>query len=191
MSREKIISAIKANKPASSKLPEIPHFNGRDKILLELFCQNAELSGATYVESSNQESIEEKINQLFPDVNQIASNLESYAGNVELSRFNHPSELKSIEVAVLKAELGVADNGAIWLSDQTLPMRILPFISQHLVVLLMEEDIVYSMHQAYAKIDPFNLGFGVFICGPSKTADIEQSVVVGAHGAISFTIILE
>ncbi len=190
MSREKIISAIKANKPASSKLPEIPQFNGRDNNLLELFCQNAELSGATFVKSLNHASLEEKINQLFPGVNHIASNLESYSGNVELSQFKHPSELKHIEVAVLKAELGVADNGAIWVSDLTLPMRILPFISQHLVVLLMEEDIVYSMHDAYAKIDPFNMGFGVFIRGPSKTADIEQSVVIGAHGAISFTIIL-
>ncbi len=190
MSREKIISAIKANKPESFELPEIPRFNNRDKNLLEMFCQNAELSGAALVPSSNQ-SIEEKINQLFPDASQIASTLGSYAGNVELDNIDHPSELKSIDVAVLRAELGVADNGAVWLSDQTLPKRILPFITQHLVVLLKKEDIVYSMHDAYAKIDPHDMGFGVFICGPSKTADIEQSVVIGAHGPISFTIILE
>ncbi len=68
--------------------------------------------------------------------------------------------------------------------------RVLPFITQHLVVLLDESSLVGNMTEAYQKIDIDQDGFGVFIAGPSKTADIEQSLVIGAQGARSFMVII-
>jgi L-lactate dehydrogenase complex protein LldG len=45
----------------------------------------------------------------------------------------------------------------------------------------MLADIVPTMHEAYRQINIAEEGWGAFIAGPSKTADIEQSLVIGAH----------
>ena len=68
--------------------------------------------------------------------------------------------------------------------------RALPFICQHLVIVLPIKKLVPTMHQAYQSIDVSANGFGTFIAGPSKTADIEQALVIGAHGARSLVVYL-
>ena len=73
-------------------------------------------------------------------------------------------------------------------ADEKLPMRVLPFITKHLVLVLAKKNLVGYMHEAYQKIDKTD--FGVFISGPSKTADIEQSLVIGAHGALSLSVFI-
>ena len=67
--------------------------------------------------------------------------------------------------------------------------RALYFIAQNIVTVLDEKDILNNMHEAYTKINFEDSGYGVFISGPSKTADIEQSLVIGAHGPKSGYVI--
>lgn len=95
-----------------------------------------------------------------------------------------------VDLAILRAEFGVAENGAVWLDDRTLPNRALPFICQHLVLVLSASSLVPTLHEAYRRLQGQRFNYGVFIAGPSKTADIEQSLVIGAHGARSLLIFL-
>jgi L-lactate dehydrogenase complex protein LldG len=69
-----------------------------------------------------------------------------------------------------------------------MPHRVAPFICQHLVINVSK--IVPNMHAAYAELKKPNSSFGLFLAGPSKTADIEQSLVIGAHGARSLTVVI-
>lgn len=102
-----------------------------------------------------------------------------------------PHQLAEVDVAVLPAEFGVAENGAVWLPGSALgPNRAVFVIAQYVVLVLDATQIVFNMHQAYARVQMERPGFGLFLSGPSKTADIEQSLVIGAHGARSCTLFL-
>jgi L-lactate dehydrogenase complex protein LldG len=99
-----------------------------------------------------------------------------------------PHELESLDYCVVPGEFGIAENAAVWLAHPTVPHRAALFISQHLVLVVPAREIVHNMHEAYGRLRPEQISFGIFISGPSKTADIEQSLVIGAHGARSLTV---
>ena len=92
-------------------------------------------------------------------------------------------------MGIIQGELGVAENGCVWI-PQTMKERAVCFISEELVILLDKDNIVSNMHEAYKRIQMPHYGYGVFISGPSKTADIEQALVMGAQAARGVTVIL-
>ncbi|AWV99637.1 LutC/YkgG family protein [Arcticibacterium luteifluviistationis] len=98
--------------------------------------------------------------------------------------------LENVEFALFEGTLGVAENGAIWISDEQMGQRVAPFICQRLGIILKKSSIVPLMQQAYKNLDSNKSSFGTFISGPSKTADIEQSLVVGAHGSRELFVFL-
>jgi L-lactate dehydrogenase complex protein LldG len=87
--------------------------------------------------------------------------------------------------------VAVAENGAIWINNTCFPHRIIPFITEHLILKVNAANLVPTMHEAYQQIGFNDISYGVFIAGPSKTADIEQSLVIGAHGPKALTVIIE
>ena len=191
MSKDKILGNIQKNKPAATPLPEIPAFPIPSEPLLDVFSQQATANGCRVVFFETEAELKELIPVLFPDAQTWVSPLYIVAKAQKPSDFEQPIDLKAVDVALLRGELGVAENAAIWLRESTFYHRALPFIVQHLAIILSESDLVFNMHQAYQKIGNYRDGFGVFIAGPSKTADIEQSLVIGAQGARSLTILLQ
>jgi L-lactate dehydrogenase complex protein LldG len=111
--------------------------------------------------------------------------------NVDLSSIQDPHDLEGIDVAIIPGEFGVAENAAVWIPGESLnPHRAIFVIVQHLILIAPAGQIVDNLHQAYERMRWTPNTFGVFVSGPSKTADIEQSLVMGAHGARSCTVIL-
>jgi L-lactate dehydrogenase complex protein LldG len=109
----------------------------------------------------------------------------------EATASTDPHALEGLDVAILPGALGVAENGAVWLEGSALPQRALVVIPEHVVLILSAADLVADFHEAYARIDLAGKPrFGLFLAGPSKTADIEQALVIGAQGARSLTVLL-
>jgi L-lactate dehydrogenase complex protein LldG len=110
-------------------------------------------------------------------------------GTVDLEAVLDPHELADLDVAAIPGEVGVAENGAVWVTGESLgPHRAVFVIPEHLVLVVNATDVVNDMQAAYGRITLPRPGYGVFISGPSKTADIEQSLVIGAHGARSCVV---
>jgi L-lactate dehydrogenase complex protein LldG len=123
-----------------------------------------------------------KVASLVPDVP---------SRSVDLSAITDPHDLEGIDVAIIPGKFGVAENAAVWIAGETLaPHRAIFVVAQHLILVVPSQEIVDNLHQAYERIQWTPKSFGIFISGPSKTADIEQSLVIGAHGARSCTVIL-
>ena len=101
-----------------------------------------------------------------------------------------PHQFENTEFAILKPHFAVAENGSVWITEDQMGHRVIPFICQHLAVVVDPRNILATMHEAYDFIQTQEYGFGTFIAGPSKTADIEQSLILGADGARSMTIFL-
>ncbi len=120
----------------------------------------------------------------------VASAVPGVPGNVALDALADPHELEGIGLAVLAAAFAVAENGAVWLPTAGLKHRGVFVVAEHLALTVPASEIVNDMHEAYRRVSFPGAGFGVFIAGPSKTADIEQALVIGAHGARSCTVFL-
>ena len=184
-SRDRILAAAQANKPAELPLPTVPDFGGEATV--ERFSAALAGIGGTVVWLDGLETLGPTLHQLFPEARHTTSPL--FQGTVRVDAQTPTEVLAGIDLAVLPGEIGVAENGAVWLPEVNMLHRALPTITQHLVLVLDHRRLVATMHQAYAQL-PNTGGYGKFVAGPSKTADIEQSLVIGAHGARSLVVLL-
>lgn len=183
--REQILGKIKRVAKADSPLPDIPDFEFAGEIK-ERFVKS--------IQGNKGEVIDVAGLEVFLKSNGFSNIISLAKGFEQLSTRtlpDNPHELADLEVAIIQGQFGVAENGAIWLTDADLGLRALPFITEHLVIVLSEDSLVSNMHEAYKRIGEQHSGFGLFIAGPSKTADIEQSLVIGAHGAKSLRVVLD
>jgi L-lactate dehydrogenase complex protein LldG len=188
-SRDKILNKIKDNKPEFVPLPELKDFERENIDLKEKFKTILASIGGQGIEV-NKDKLEEVILSQYADCKVIVSLTPKVKGSLAISQITDPHDLKGVDLAIIKGQFGVAENAAIWLTEKELFHRALGFITQHLVIILDKNEIVWNMHQAYKKLSIEDVGYGLFLAGPSKTADIEQALVIGAHGARSLTVYL-
>ena len=190
-SREKILAAVKNNQPDFVTLPAAPNFDQGYFDLKEKFTTVLQSIGGKVHEANTIDEMLLLLKSQFGNEGRIITLIETFSPWATFYNVHEdPHLLENVEVAIIKAHFAVAENGAVWVTDELMPNRVLPFICQHLVVVLDKENIVSTMHDAYNAIGDSPYSFATFIAGPSKTADIEQSLVLGAHGPKTMTVLL-
>jgi L-lactate dehydrogenase complex protein LldG len=191
--RDAILQDLRRCAPPLSPLPEYPAPLTYENPEAQ-FAQTFTSVGGTFFRVANLAALDAELRELklYTHARKIVS-LVPGAGTstVDVVAMNQPHELLGVELAIISGEFGVAENGAVWVPGSSLgPQRAIFVLSEHLVLVVRAGQIVHTMQHAYERIRFERPGFGVFISGPSKTADIEQSLVIGAHGPRSCTLFL-
>ncbi len=184
MSRKDILKSLEENHFKGPALPEFDFCVKHPTNLVNRFIASAKNSASQIIDKKSAIDLASKYHRVVNFSKEIDIEGESIA------HIRSPYQLNDIDLLYVDGIFGVAENGAIWVSTDDLPFRVLPFIAEHLVICIKKENLVANMHDAYAKIESETYGFGVFIAGPSKTADIEQSLVIGAQGPKSLRIVI-
>ncbi len=187
--REKILEAVLNNQPESSALPDISMFKGDTNDLVQKYVDVFKTIGGNSFLVDDMAAVKKLVIENYDTSKRIVSTLPEL-GYELISSSEDPHTYDDVELAIIKAHFSVAENGAVWLADDIMGQRIIPYICQHLAVIVSAESIVPTLHEAYEKIGKGNYSFGGFIGGPSKTADIEQALVLGAHGPLSMTVFI-
>ena len=189
--KEDILSKYRKNVKQKFDMPRLDDIKAiKYPDTLKQFISMTETVGGKVVELKPNEDINEVIRGLYPDAKEIASNLpEITIATRNPDTIGSPQALNGTDVGVVKGVFGVAENACVWI-PQTMVEKAVCFISENLVILLDKKEIVDNMHEAYRRISFNDYGYGSFISGPSKTADIAQVLVMGAQAARSATVIL-
>lgn len=187
--REKILNAVSTNKPSLVDLPVMDI----DAVIqfedvVDQFKKTLEGIGGKAIELKDNAALADILLADKQSGKYIIDTITTLADD-QLQSLT-AADLAAVDKAYVRGTLAVAENAAVWIYNSQMVNRLLPFICEHLVLVVEKKSIVATMHHAYQKINTASEGFGVFLAGPSKTADIEQSLVIGAHGARSLLVYL-
>ena len=180
-SKESILERIRSHTGTRYEQPAITldAITYEDKT--EQFSESLKAAGGQAVVLQSGEDINDLIRKYFPEGKRIASNLpEITVATFNPDAVSDPRELNNTDLAVVEGRFGVAENGAVWITQQV----------KHKALYFIPTGLVNNMHEAYRRVEGDDYKFGFFVSGPSKTADIEQALVLGAHGPVNVLVIL-
>jgi L-lactate dehydrogenase complex protein LldG len=189
-SREAILSNVRDSLLSRQKveIPPVPSFPRAALPLKAKFVEHLVNAGGAAHDVGSRSEAQSKLMELHPEAKVICSAVPEIAGTRRVEHVRDPHELADVDVGVVRARFGVAETGAVWLTQQDLVVDSLGFLSQHLIVLLDPEDLATDMHEAYWRVELDKTAYGCFMMGPSATADVEATLVHGAQGVRSLKV---
>lgn len=189
--REQILDAAHHHLPAEKvEYPAVPVFQKTISVMLPAFEARLKDAGASVYKPADLAAAQALLAAQHPDAKVICSASPDLKGNRDIQQVANPHELADVDVGVIRAGFGVAENGMVWLTQEDLVVNALGFLAQHLVILLKPTELVADMYDAYMRVHLEDTAYGCFMMGPSATADIGAVLVHGAQGARSMSVYL-
>ena len=189
-SKQDILSRLRNNVRETYDMPDLSFPKTvYDDPVAEFINATTTTAGARLMEIAEGDDLNQKIREAYPEAKVISTNIPGIDATLNPDTVAEAQDLERTDVGVVRGTVGVAENACIWI-PQTMRERAVCFMAEYLVIIVSRRDIVSNMHEAYRKIEFTGYGFGTFISGPSKTADIEQALVYGAQAARGVTVML-
>ncbi|MEW4565143.1 LUD domain-containing protein [Bremerella sp. JC770] len=195
-SKDQILKSVRNQLVPSADLPSLDQQWIQYDDAVAHFGDVLQAVGGTAIAVEGIDGLKEELAKIpqYTEAKKTISGIDGLSATVDLNEVEDPHLLEDVDYAVLPGEFAVAENAAVWITDAKIRHRVIYFIPQHISLVIpcpngnVEEAVVHNMAEAYQRLAWSANEFGCFISGPSKTADIEQSLVIGAHGARSLHV---
>ena len=130
---------------------------------------------------------EKRIARFMQKVREAAAHVDRFASEQEAVAHALRHAQKE---ALARAEAGVAETGSLLFTSRQ--RAVLPLLlAEELFVILSESDIHTGLEEALAGLDPASPPrLAMLMTGPSRTADIEQTLILGAHGPRALHVLI-
>lgn len=190
-SRDTILATLRANRPnpAAHPLPPVAMLGDMDKGR-DRFENSLQILGGQILMPQEGDTLATAIARRFPDAKVICSAVPDFEGTIRIEEIESPQQAAATDVLVVRSPFGIAEMGSIYLSEAQLNnLNSAAHLTQHIVVILSEENLTANMHTAYLERPEFHTAnYGVLMSGPSATADIQGVLIRGAQGVRSLSI---
>lgn len=200
-SKEEILNRLHRNVRETYDMPDLSFSKlTYEDPVAEFIRQTTTTAGAHLIEMHEGDDINDIIHCAYPGAKVIASNIPAVKADLNPDEVAEAQDLDGTDVGVVEGGVACAENACVWV-PMNMKQKAVCFISENLVIIVHRKNIVSNMHEAYdflktrgsgveGQTETSKYGFGTFISGPSKTADIEQALVYGAQAAKGVTVVL-
>ncbi len=200
-SRQKILTSLPTGASDEGFAPEsvLPDFNTADDNLVSRLKQKLEavhtsvdlVSSPVMAGQSIMDFLQRNNGELRVGVSPAMKAAE-YAVHPDLA-FYPCEDFAMCQTVLVQAPYAIAETGTVLLPSGVVRPTLANFLPDNCIVFLNETDIVPHLEQGLSIIRNRDAGMPRalnMISGPSKTADIEQTLVYGAHGPIQLHVIV-
>ncbi len=158
--------------------------------LVETFVHRASQSGATCVVIEEPHGLQEPIQTILREEDRIfCPQLTSLERTITIPAGRRSTEVTAASAAIEEVAWGIADTGTIVCIGSIRERLQASLFPEHHIALLRESGIRKTFLDVMRMLTdlPRNI---TLITGPSRTADIEKTLVLGMHGPRRLTILV-